>query len=154
MPITVLPNIWTNRRRASRAKRSSLVSFVSPLVVSSLRPRFRTVSIMPGIENLAPERTLTRRGLFGSPNFLPVFLSRVFSAVVVCSHIPGGNLPLFARYARQASVVMANPGGTGIPPRAFSAAPPPVPPWWPRILHDPPCTPQTRFCAPPRNHYV
>src|SRR6266849_2088055 len=128
MPITVLPNIWTKRRRASRAKRSSLVSFASPFVVSSSRPRFRTVSIMPGIENLAPERTLTRSGLFGSPNFLPVFLSRVFRATVVCSHIPGGNLPLFARYARQASVVMVKPGGTGIPALVISAAPAPLPP--------------------------
>ena len=93
MPFTVLPNIWMNRRRASRANRSSLVSVAMPFVVSSLRPRFRTVSIMPGIENFAPERTLTRSGSLTSPNFLPALRSSVLSAGRTCSHRPLGNLP-------------------------------------------------------------
>src|SRR5689334_24686155 len=33
----------------------------SPCTERSLRPRLRTVSIMPGIENLAPDRTDTSR---------------------------------------------------------------------------------------------
>ena len=40
--------------------------------MSSFRPRLRTVSIIPGIENLAPERTLTRSGFAASPKPLPV----------------------------------------------------------------------------------
>ena len=43
-----------------------------PLAVSSFRPMLSTVSIMPGMENLAPERQETSSGLAGSPNFLPV----------------------------------------------------------------------------------
>ena len=41
----------------------------------SFRPRLRMVSIMPGIEARAPERTETRRGFSRSPNFLPVISS-------------------------------------------------------------------------------
>ena len=37
----------------------------SPSTVSSLRPRLRTVSIMPGIENFAPDLTETRSGFEG-----------------------------------------------------------------------------------------
>jgi hypothetical protein len=33
------------------------------------------VSIIPGIEARAPERTETRSGFFGSPNFFPSFFS-------------------------------------------------------------------------------
>ena len=36
--------------------------------VLSLRPRLRMVSIIPGMEARAPERTETSRGLLGSPN--------------------------------------------------------------------------------------
>ena len=44
------------------------------LAVSSLRPMLSTVSIMPGMENLAPDRQETSSGLSGSPKFLPVCL--------------------------------------------------------------------------------
>jgi hypothetical protein len=46
---------------------------------------------MPGIETRAPERTDTSSGSFGSPSFLPVFPSTLWSAASVWSHIPGGN---------------------------------------------------------------
>ena len=46
-----------------------------PSRVCSLRPRLRTVSIMPGMENLAPERTDTRSGFAGSPKPLPEMAS-------------------------------------------------------------------------------
>ena len=42
-----------------------------PCTVSSLRPRLRTVSIMPGIEARAPERTETSSGLLASPKPAP-----------------------------------------------------------------------------------
>ena len=34
----------------------------------------RTVSIMPGMENLAPDRTLTSSGSAGSPSLRPIVL--------------------------------------------------------------------------------
>src|SRR5206468_3050374 len=60
MPLTVLPNIWMKRRRASSANRSSFVNAAMPLAVSSLRPRLRTVSIIPATEKVAH-----LRGAFG-----------------------------------------------------------------------------------------
>jgi hypothetical protein len=48
----------------------------SASTVSSLRPRFRMVSIMPGIESRAPERTATRSGMPSvAPNFVPMIFS-------------------------------------------------------------------------------
>ena len=48
---------------------------------SSLSPRLRTVSIMPGMETAAPERTESSNGLRPSPNFLPVSFSKVLMAL-------------------------------------------------------------------------
>ena len=47
----------------------------SPFTVESFNPRLSIVSIMPGIDIAAPERTDTRRGLLGSFHPLPVFFS-------------------------------------------------------------------------------
>ena len=55
--------------RALRRRRAS------PTTDSSLMPRLRIVSIMPGIEIAAPERTDTSSGSSGSPKRLPVFSS-------------------------------------------------------------------------------
>ena len=71
MPITVFPNIWINRRYASQAKRSFIEILASPKTDSSFIPTFKMVSIMPGIENLAPDRTLTNNGSFASPRIFP-----------------------------------------------------------------------------------
>jgi len=38
---------------------------------TSLRPRLSTVSIMPGMDTEAPDRTERSSGLAGSPSFLP-----------------------------------------------------------------------------------
>ena len=67
MSRTIRPNIEMNRRYASHAKRSFFVSVARPWRLSSLRPRLRTVSIIPGIDIAAPERTETRSGSSGSP---------------------------------------------------------------------------------------
>ena len=48
----------------------------SASTVSSLRPRLSTVSIMPGIEARAPERTETRSGLSASPKVRPAIRRR------------------------------------------------------------------------------
>src|SRR3990172_938277 len=87
----------------------------------------RTVFIMPGMENLAPERQDTSSGLLASPNFLPVFSSTAFIASSSCSHWPAGNSPVL-RNSLQASVVTVKPGGTGTPARVMSARPEPLPP--------------------------
>ena len=51
------------------------------------------VSIMPGMERAAPERTETSKGSLGSPNFLPVTFSTLatFSDLGLAKAL--GNLP-------------------------------------------------------------
>ena len=56
-----------------------------PGIVAEVRPTFRTVSIMPGIEERAPERTESSSGFFGSPNLLPEDFSTPASAAATCS---------------------------------------------------------------------
>ena len=89
--MTIRPNIWMNRRYASQPNRSLPVSAISPWSVSSFRPRLRTVSIIPGIENLAPERTLTRSGFDASPKPLPVRRSTSLTASRTSSQSPSGS---------------------------------------------------------------
>ena len=48
------------------------------------------VSIMPGIEARAPERTLRSSGSPESPKRLPVSASSAFSAASTCSSTPSG----------------------------------------------------------------
>ena len=49
-------------------------------MVFDVRPTFNTVSIIPGIDCLAPDRIETNRGSFASPNFEPMILSESLSA--------------------------------------------------------------------------
>ena len=44
-------------------------------------PRFRIVFIIPGIENFAPDRTLTSSGSSAPPSFLPISFSSVARAL-------------------------------------------------------------------------
>ena len=85
------PNMATNRRHASRAKRSLPVSRMRPSTVSGFSPRLRTVSIMPGMLKAAPERTDTSSGFSTSPNPLPVSSSSCFMCATTSSHRPGGS---------------------------------------------------------------
>ena len=80
-PITTVEYICTKRRHASQAKRSFLVAAARPATERSFSPKFRIVSIIPGIERAEPDRTLTRRGLFGSPSCM--FVTRSSFATVV-----------------------------------------------------------------------
>ena len=57
----------------------------APRPSASLRPRLSTVSIMPGIEARAPERTETSSGFFVSPKILPVSLPTCASAFSTCA---------------------------------------------------------------------
>ena len=61
----------TKRRCESHAKRSSPERAARPRTVSSFRPRFRTVSSIPGIDSRAPERTDTSSGSLASPSCAP-----------------------------------------------------------------------------------
>ena len=103
-----------------------------PWVVSSFRPMLSTVSIMPGMENFAPERQETSSGLCVSPNFRPLSASIFSRPVIAWSHMPSGKAPPWARYSLQASVLMVKPGGTGTPMRTISARFAPLPPSSPR----------------------
>ena len=87
----------------------------------------RTVSIIPGIENLAPERTETSSGSSGSPSRRPVRASSRSRCSSTSSNRAAGTVPV-RRYSRQASVVIVKPGGTGMPSRVISARLAPLPP--------------------------
>ena len=71
-PSTTSPYIWMSRRYESSAKRGLPVDAARPSTATSFRPRLRIVSIIPGIETAAPERTETSSGLPSSPKPLPV----------------------------------------------------------------------------------
>ena len=95
---------------------------------ASFRPRFSTVSIMPGMEKGAPERTETSSGSSASPRRLPMRSSRSARYSAMVSRAPSGHtLPALA-YSMQVWQVMVNPGGTGRPMLAISARLAPLPP--------------------------
>ena len=91
-PSTTLAKDCTRRRCESTANRSS-VAAASPAAVSSLSPRFRTVSIIPGMDTAAPDLTLTRRGSPGSPSRRPARSSRAVMAVLSSASSPSGQPP-------------------------------------------------------------
>jgi hypothetical protein len=124
---TVLPNIWINRRYESQANRGLSACAASPCTLASFSPIFRTVSIIPGIENFAPDRTDTSSGSAGSPSFFPRAASRAVRCSATSASKPAGTDP-DSKYARHASVEIVNPGGTGRPILTISARLAPLPP--------------------------
>ncbi|CAB4690003.1 unannotated protein [freshwater metagenome] len=90
-------------------------------------PTLRTVSIIPGMENFAPERTETRSGFLGFPNSLSKLFSKAFNELSISPLSPFGTSP-DARNSLHACVVIVNPGGTGSPMRTISAKFAPLPP--------------------------
>ena len=93
MSHTIFPNISINRRYESHAKRGLPEVTASDWVTSGVIPTFNTVSIIPGIENFAPERTETNSGFSTPPNFFPVARSKSLSAASISSFNVGGNSP-------------------------------------------------------------
>ena len=89
-PSTTSPYICTKRRYESQAKRAFPEALMRPCTVSGVSPRFSTVSIMPGIEARAPERTETRSGFPASPKVLPAILPTWASARATSSFSSGG----------------------------------------------------------------
>ena len=86
------------------------------------------MSIIPGIETAAPERTETSSGSSSEPKRLPVRSSSRRTCSSTSSSRPVGQLAARAMDARHASVVIVNPAGTGTPICVISASPMPLPP--------------------------
>ena len=76
------------RSRRRNARRRS--AWPDPRPTRRSDPRFKTVSIMPGMENLAPERTLTSSGSALSPRERPIFFSSRVRALATSSERPSG----------------------------------------------------------------
>ena len=97
---------------AVRVPREALATggLASPRTDASPRPMSRIVSIIPGIENLLPERTDSSRGLSRPPSSRPVRRSNSTSACATWAASSPASSPV-ARYSRQASVVTVKPGG-------------------------------------------
>ena len=85
------------------------------------------VSIIPGMENLAPLRTETSRGSAASPSRLPMSCSSRSSAFSISDSISGGSAAR-SWNRLQAAVETVKPGGTGSPALVISARPAPLPP--------------------------
>ncbi len=124
---TTDPNICRSLRYESNANRCEPLTCARPCTEASFNPTFSTVSIMPGMEMGAPERTLTSSGSCSLPKFLPACCSSQRKPRSSSAGSSAGNLPA-SRYARQTSVVTVTPGGTGTESSVISARPAPLPP--------------------------
>src|SRR5688572_14056482 len=89
---------------------------------------FSTVSIMPGIDIFAPDRTATSSGFDGSPNSFPAARSTLARFVRTSSINPRGSFWPRSLYSLHVSVVIVKPGGTGRPMLVMSARFAPFPP--------------------------
>ncbi len=92
-----------------------LSSLQGPPLMRLLRPRLRIVSIIPGIEMGAPERTDTRRGSFGSPSFFPTSFSSFARFFFTSSSRPAGGT--FSRFCKRGHILSSDgkTAGTGNP---------------------------------------
>jgi hypothetical protein len=88
----------------------------------------RTVSIMPGMEMAAPERTDRSNGALASPSVRPMSCSTRCNLATAASHTPAGSTRPCLWNALHTSVVIVNPGGTARPMADISAKLAPLPP--------------------------
>ena len=95
-------------------------------MVLDVRPTFRTVSIIPGIETGAPDRTESKRG-FSPPKEAPTTPS-VFLIYFLIFFFKAKESFLFFKKSLQRRVARVNPGGTGRPSLHISAMFAPFPP--------------------------
>ena len=88
------------------------------------------MSIIPGIDSRAPERTETSSGSSASPSCLPARSSSARSASATSSASPSGSVLSSRMYCTHASVVIVKPVGTRSGPstRVISATLAPFPP--------------------------
>ena len=85
-----------NRLYESHEKRGLLVCADNPSTVFSFSPKFKIVSIIPGIEIAAPDLTETKRGLVLEFHFFPVRFS-IFAIFFLISGMSDfGNFLLFS----------------------------------------------------------
>src|SRR4051794_5314972 len=105
------------------------------------------VFIMPGMENLAPDRTLSNKGSSTPPSFFPIRSSSLARASWIWLSTSFGTLLPFSKKRLQTSVEIVNPPGTGTPALHISARPAPLPPRMSRILPSP-------SAVPPPNEYT
>ncbi len=124
---TIRPYISTNLRNESQANTGSLLRIASALAISGDIPTLRTVSIIPGMENFAPDLTDTKSGLDGSPNCRPTRRSN-FATSISISVSSWDERCLRSKKSRQAEVVIVKPSGTGIPRVIISERLAPFPP--------------------------
>ncbi len=107
------------------------------------------MSIIPGMENLAPLRTDTSSGFSESPSCLPAASSSRARWAVTSRVRPTGKAWPPRRYSMQVSVVMVKPLGTGSPRRVISATFAPLPPSRSRISRPPSEKSYTRLVITP-----
>ena len=86
------------------------------------------VSIIPGIETLAPDLTESKRGFFRSPNFFLTSFSITFNSVLICFINFEFNFFLSLKKISHTFVEIVNPGGTGSPILPISDKLAPLPP--------------------------
>ena len=86
------------------------------------------VSIMPGIEARAPERTESRSGFSASPKRAPRLRSTLAMAATISALTARERTPSLRLNSPQTSVEIVKPGGTGIPRVVISARLAPFPP--------------------------
>ncbi len=117
--------ILVNRDLVSRANCADPAAD-SAWSTASLLPTFRIVSIIPGIDRFAPERTLTSSGRGPRPNVREVSASshriRRNTSSQTASRVAAG----LSRYRAPTSVVMQNAGGTGNLCRRMTSMPWPL----------------------------
>ena len=108
-------------------------------------PGSRWCSSCRGMENFAPDRTLTSSGSSTPPSFLPISASSFATASRICVSTSLGTLLPFSKNKLQTSVEIVNPGGTGTPALHISAKPAPLPPstFFHRGRRRPPCLRRT-----------
>ena len=59
--------------------------YVHPVIAAMFIPKFKMVSIIPGMESRAPERTDKSKGFLRSPNFFPSCFSVSATEARTCS---------------------------------------------------------------------
>ncbi len=91
------------------------VALARATAAAASSPRFRTVSIIPGIETGAPDRTDTSNGLGPPPKDRRVVASRAARWSRASAQAGLSGTRPYSWKSRQASVVMTKPGGTGRP---------------------------------------
>jgi hypothetical protein len=94
-PSTVSAYMAWNRATTSATNRLSPVAVPSATAAARFRPRFRIVSIMPGMEIGAPDRTDSSNGTGPPPKTLPVANSNPASRARISRVSPSGSRRLF-----------------------------------------------------------